>query len=313
MNDIPGLSEDARFQVRRLGGRVPDEVPEAAEVPTPAGPHALAPALRAFLAVAWPERQVLLVKDGGVFHEAHLPAPRETAAGLLKPLRHWHTVGHDGSGFELVVDLAEAAGAADPWTYRVESAGGKRPPKPKRLSERLAKVTAKPPPAGHHRLARACAFGDLVAVREDLAAGAPVGEIADLGYTPLHVAALCGGSPEIVTALLDAGADVHATVRELRPNLVPIVGDERLHGIRLRTGGTPLHGAAWSTHPFVMAHQPRATEIVALLLAAGADPDQPNAVGRTSREAVEDMPGAGPAEAARLMREAVAGPSDVDT
>lgn len=302
MSDTPGLSDDVRFQITRLGGRIPGAVPEGAEVPTPAGPYALSPALRAFLAVTWPERHVLLVKDGGVCHEAHVPAPRETHAGLLKPLRHWHTVGHDGSGFDLVVDLAEAADTTDPWVYRVDSSGGKRPPKPKRLSERLAELTAKPPPAEHHRLARACAYGDLDSVAADLAAGASVGEIEDLGYTPLHVAALCGGSPEIVAALLDAGADVHATVRELRPNLVPIVGDERLHGVRLRTGGTPLHGAAWSTHPFVVEHRPRMTEIVALLLAAGADPEQPNSVGRTPLEAVADMPGPDAAEAARLMR-----------
>lgn len=292
---------------------MPDEVPEVAEVPTPAGPHALSPAVRAFLAVEWPERHILLVKDGGVFHQAHLPASRETDAGLLKPLRHWHTIGHDGSGFELVVDLAEAADMTDPWVYRVQSTGGKRPPKPKRLSERLAKVTAKPSPAEHHRLARACAYGDLDAVREDLAAGASVDRIEDLGYAPLHVAALCGGSPEIVAALLDAGSDVHATVHPLRPNLVPIVGDERLHGTRLRTGGTPLHGAAWSTHPFVTRHHPRATEIVALLLAAGADPDQANSVGRTSREIAENIVGPDAAEAVRLMREAVAARSNVDT
>ncbi|GIG71269.1 ankyrin repeat domain-containing protein [Phytomonospora endophytica] len=306
MSDIPGPSADLLFQLRRLGGRIPEDVPAATEAPTPAGPHALPAALRVLLAVEWPARHILLTKDGGVFHEAHLPDARETPAELLKPVRHWHTIGHDDSGHELVVDLAEADGTADPWTYRVERTGGKRPPKPKRLSERLARFTAKPAPAERHRLARACAYGDLAAVREDLAAGAPVGRLDDLGYTPLHLAALCGGSPEIVSALLDAGADVHATVASLQPALALIVGDERLRGLRLRTGGTPLHGAAWSTHPFFTRHLPRGTEVVALLLAAGADPERPDSVGRTPLEIAGGIPGPQAAEAARLMRETVA-------
>jgi len=71
----------------------------------------------------------------------------------------------------------------------------------------------------------------------------------DKGYTPLHLAVL-GDRPLCVAALLDCGADIHATDFN---------------------GATVLHGAAFHGH----------LGLIEILLRAGARPDQPDHQGTT--------------------------------
>ena len=113
-------------------------------------------------------------------------------------------------------------------------------------------------------------------VRACLDAGADVAARDEDGLTPLHLAAR-DGTPEVVTALLDAGADIGANPNEWpahgltplhlaagggTPGVVAVLLDAGAD-IRARSGygWTPLHVAAGGGTP----------EIVTALLDAGAD------------------------------------------
>ncbi|MEV0645099.1 ankyrin repeat domain-containing protein [Phytomonospora sp. NPDC050363] len=305
MTDVPGLSPDVLAQLGRLGARVPTGfLPHSASAGTPAGPHAVPLAVRAFLAAERPARQVLLVKDGGVDVEIHVPSAGEVGRGRLKPVRPWYRIGFDESGFDLLVDLGEAAADDDPPTYRVERGGVRRAPKPKPLSVRLAKIRERRPPAAKDALAHACAYGDLATVREFLAAGASLAPVDKSGVTPLHLAALTSGSPELVRSLVDAGANVHAVVTGDPGTMRGIVGVERLRGRGLRPGYTPLHAAVWAAHPWFLAVWPRGGELAAILLAAGADPGAVDDLGRTPLDIAADTVGETAAGIAALLRAA---------
>ena len=83
-------------------------------------------------------------------------------------------------------------------------------------------------------------------------AGADVKAQGGDGYTPLHVAALNNSNPEVIAALLKAGADLKAVTH--------------------KHGNMPLHDAAWNnSNP----------EVLAALLKAGADVDAQNKNGHT--------------------------------
>ena len=95
-------------------------------------------------------------------------------------------------------------------------------------------------------------LGDAPAVRQQIADGADINAVhAELGKTYLSLAALVG-QPEMVTLLLDQGADVN---------------------LRNRDGGTPLHEAA-----FLGRH-----DVFDLLIQNGADQDAKNRRGQLAQ------------------------------
>ena len=99
-------------------------------------------------------------------------------------------------------------------------------------------------------------------------AGADVGEVDKNGVTPLHHAVRFR-SPAAVRALIAAGADVNQTCK--------------------RSGSTALHRAVTSTGaPGTAGKQGEAREIIALLLAAGANPSLRNKSGKTAADYVTD-------------------------
>ena len=101
----------------------------------------------------------------------------------------------------------------------------------------------------------AAAHGIPEIVTALIEAGADVNARATGGMTPLHVAAL-SEKPEIVTALSEAGADVNA---------------------RMKAGETPLHLAAMRGTP----------EVVTALLEAGASGSVKNSKGETPFDLAE--------------------------
>lgn len=105
-----------------------------------------------------------------------------------------------------------------------------------------------------------------------------------------------------LAALLEAGADIHATdkngvtalhhaVRFRNPIAVKTLIE---HGANVnqacrKSGSTPLHRAVMSTGaPGTAGKQAEAREIVALLLAAGADPSVRNRLGKTPGDYATD-------------------------
>ena len=131
---------------------------------------------------------------------------------------------------------------------------------------------------------------DLAQVDRCIAAGANIeARGGEYGETPLHWAA-AGGIPEIVAALLDAGADLEARTRDGwtplhlaaehgTPETVATLLDAGAD-LEARTGDgkTPLHRAAEDGTP----------ETVATLLDAGADPEAREEDGSLPADLAED-------------------------
>lgn len=113
--------------------------------------------------------------------------------------------------------------------------------------------------------------GNIALARLLLAHGATVNLADEQGATPLHAAA-ASGNVELVTLLLDKGADIHATA----------------------SGWTPLHTAA-------MKKQRGAAE---LLLARGADVNARTGYGQTPLDVLTEpiRLGGEPVEFIELLR-----------
>lgn len=95
-----------------------------------------------------------------------------------------------------------------------------------------------------------------------LKAGADVAEADKNGVTPLHHAVRFR-HPQLVALLIEHGADVNAPCT--------------------RSGSTPLHRASsWSGAPGTKGKDAERLEIIALLLAAGADPRVKNKAGKVA-------------------------------
>ena len=163
------------------------------------------------------------------------------------------------------------------------------------LLEAGADLHARNEPNGYTALHQAARSGTAEVVRALLQAGADVDAWATgfsvdwgWGWTPLHLAARLNPDPGVVTALAEAGADLHAPSDESYYR-----GNTPLHyagknpnsavGAALIEAGadvnalsgddrTPLHeAAAWSANP----------ELIELLVAAGADVNARDASGYT--------------------------------
>ncbi|TDQ01185.1 ankyrin repeat domain-containing protein [Labedaea rhizosphaerae] len=118
------------------------------------------------------------------------------------------------------------------------------------------------------RLRLAIQQDDLAAVRELLAAGAPVNDTWWQDSFPLQYAARLHGTA-VLRALLDAGASVHLADRYGRTALHDAAehgGPEAVSVLLAR--GAPVHTAAGADQPL---HRAAAKEVVELLLDAGAD------------------------------------------
>jgi len=135
-------------------------------------------------------------------------------------------------------------------------------------------------PSAKTLFAKACANGDFAAVEAGLAAGASLGPLNPKGLTPLHLAALTGGSPEVVRALVGAGADVNAAVTGEISRFSAYVGRYRADGRSLSPPDTPLHAAVLAVGHPMWRDGTAVAEIVGILLDAGADPNAPGWRGR---------------------------------
>ena len=112
-------------------------------------------------------------------------------------------------------------------------------------------------------------------VREALELGADVMELGNRGWTPLHWAASNSRDPEVVSVVLEAGADVNSWATEFtplqcaalvnpNPNVIKVLLDAGADiNAQLELGVTPLYLACSPTQ--------KNPAIILLLLSEGAD------------------------------------------
>ena len=135
--------------------------------------------------------------------------------------------------------------------------------------------------------------------RACIADGVNIAERDDEGRTPLHLAAAQTRDPAVVAELLRAGADIDLTDSEGRRPIHIAAADGQAPGIlsHLAIWGSGVEtelpgghrcgwiiiGARCATVPLHLAAERRdATEFIAALLAAGADPDLRDKNGRSA-------------------------------
>ena len=133
-----------------------------------------------------------------------------------------------------------------------------------------------------HILFQAIRRGDTELLRGALRAGTPPDIRASDGTTPLMAAAL-HGSAEMVSALLDAGADPRAVSEAGVTALLWGAWDANKARLLLERGADPNARSALGNTPLmVAAGSPTGSTAIEQLLAAGADITLRNKGGRTA-------------------------------
>ncbi|MFI7272923.1 ankyrin repeat domain-containing protein [Streptomyces sp. NPDC049879] len=288
MNDTtpPGpagvLRPEVLRELERLRGTVPDDFAprDGWTVTTPIGERLLPADIQALLSTDWPDAHVLLDEDGIGTIEYPMPLEIEEEDGPRG--RAWLFIAMTSTQFYWLVDLDEA-GTGDPPVRVIDHDWDEEEgiPDPDPLSRMLGELEAVPAPSAEDLFPRACALGDIVAVREALAGTPALGPLNDSGLTPMHLAVV-GRSAAVVRALAEAGADPGAALRETyripwtyrHPRRhCPDFGD-------VNAGTTPLH-LALTPRLRVKSAPDIAPDIIEALLATGADPNAPDEHGRT--------------------------------
>lgn len=142
-------------------------------------------------------------------------------------------------------------------------------------------------------LSKAATFGDIETVRRRLAAGADANARDGFGGTPLMMAAANGGLA-VARVLIDAGAEVNvADVRGVTPLYYFIArGDVEAANLLLDLGADAKvrggNGISLVHDAVLRCRQaPGGIALIRRLIAAGADPHQPNEHGVTPAQVAQ--------------------------
>ena len=136
----------------------------------------------------------------------------------------------------------------------------------------------------------ACRGGDLIAVQYLIDHGADVRSRMQSGYTALYAAASWPGNVNIVTLLLEKGADANAKVEVTQPTnklYTPVLaasmhGDaDSLKRLLERGGKVNTQGGDFGRSPLLVAAATGSASTIQLLLAAGADVNSQDALGNS--------------------------------
>lgn len=303
-----GLHPDVLHQLTRLRGRLPDDFAPRDDwtTDTPRGERRLPDPIQALLSIIWPEAHVLLDEDGIGTIDFPMMVEADEEDGPFG--RAWLFIAYLSSQFSWIVDLD--AVDDDPPIHVIDhdECDEEHFGQPTPLSRMLAELQAVPAPSPEDLFPRACAVGDVTAVREGMTQSPALGALNASGLTPLHLAVI-GRSAEVVRLLVEAGADPDAAL--LHDHRIPwTYRHPQRHCPDFRevtAGTTPLHLALEPSCRIRAVPEIDATVIEALLT-AGADPNAADTHGRTPLHAAVTSFGPDALAAVRLLLAAGADP-----